>query len=106
MVPSLRCFLNVIICQSLIWHFHCTLLRLQIKQYTTSITRKDNTEKNILTSLENLWKLSTPNEDYAMMAGDVVISAEILELIVDYMTKENQDGAHSSTEVKVRAMFV
>lgn len=56
--------------------------------------------------MENLLKLSTPDEDYAMMAGDVVISADILELVVDYMTKENQDGAHSSIEVKVRAMFV
>ena len=40
------------------------------------------------------------------MAGDVAISAEILEFIVDYITKENQDEAHSSTEVKVRELLV
>ena len=40
------------------------------------------------------------------MAGDVAISSEILEIIVDYITQENQDEAHSSTEVKVREMFV
>jgi uncharacterized alkaline shock family protein YloU len=41
-----------------------------------------------------------------MMAGDVAISAEILELIVGYIAKENQGDAHSSSEVKVRDMFV
>ncbi|KAL9989659.1 hypothetical protein ACROYT_G004227 [Oculina patagonica] len=75
-------------------------LKDQVKQYTTGITDKENTEKNILTSLENLLKLSTPDEDNAMMAGDLVISAEVLQLAVDYLTRENQDVAHSSTEVK------
>ncbi|XP_020632814.1 brain-specific angiogenesis inhibitor 1-like isoform X2 [Orbicella faveolata] len=75
-------------------------LRNQVKQYTSGIVNNENVERNILTSLENLFNLSTPNEDFAMMAGDVAISAEILEFIVDYITKENQDDAHSSTEVK------
>lgn len=74
-------------------------------QYTTGNTDKENTEKNILISLENLLKLSAPNDDYAVMAGDVVISAKILENVVDYLTKENQDAAQSSTEIKVRAMY-
>lgn len=86
--------------------FHCILLGLQVKQYTSGIVNNENAERNILTSLENLFNLSTPNEDFAMMAGDVAISAEILEFIVDYITKENQDDAHSSTEVKVTCMFV
>lgn len=75
-------------------------LRDTVKQYTSGIVNKENVKRNILTSLENLFNLSTPNEDYAVMAGDVAISAEILEFIVDYITKENQDEAHSSTEVK------
>ena len=79
---------------------------LQVKQYTSGIANKENVKRNILASLENLFNLSTPNEDYAIMAGDVAISSEILEFIVDYITKENQDEAHSSTEVKVREMFV
>ena len=40
------------------------------------------------------------------MAGDLAISAEILELVVDYITRKNQDGAHSEREVKVRIMFI
>ena len=79
---------------------------LQVKRYTSGIVNKENVKRNILASLENLFNLSTPNEDYAVMAGDVAISAEILEFIVDYITKENQDEAHSSTEVKVRGMLV
>lgn len=86
--------------------FHCILMGLQVKQYTSGIINKENVKRNILASLDNLFNLSTPNEDYAVMAGDVAISAEILEFIVDYITKENQDEAHSSTEVKVREMFV
>lgn len=39
------------------------------------------------------------------MAGDVAISAEILEFIVDYITKENEDDAHSLSEVKVGNML-
>ena len=86
--------------------FRFILLGLQVKQHTSGIVNKENVERNILTSLENLFNLSTPNEDYAMMAGDVAISAEILQFIIDYITKENQDDAHSSTEVKVRDMCV
>lgn len=40
-----------------------------------------------------------------MMAGDVAISAEILEFIVDYITKENEDDAHNLSEVKVGNML-
>ena len=74
---------------------------LQVRQYTSGVVNKENVKRNILTSLENLFNLSIPNEDHAMMAGDVAISADILEFIVDYIAKENQDDAHSSTEVKV-----
>ena len=77
-----------------------------MKQDTTGIINKDNTEKNVLTCLKNLIALSIPKEDFAMMAGDVVTSAEILEIVVDYIKRENQDGANSETEVKVRTMFV
>ena len=86
--------------------FHCILLGPQVKQYTSGVVNKENVEMNIITSLENLFNLSTPNEDFAMMAGDVAISAEILEFIVNHITKENQDDAHSSSEVKVRDTFV
>lgn len=81
------------------------MLGLQVKQYTSGIVNKENVERNIITSLENLFNLSTPNEDYAMMAGDVAISAEILEFIVDYITKENEDDAHNLSEVKVGNML-
>lgn len=81
------------------------MLGLQVKQYTSGIVNKENVERNIITSLGNLFNLSTPNEDYAMMAGDVTISAEILEFIVDYITKENEDDAHSLSEVKVGNML-
>jgi len=74
---------------------------LQVRQYTSGMVNKENVKSNILTSLENLFTLSTPHEDHAMMAGDVAISADILEFIVDYIAKENQDGARSSNEVKV-----
>lgn len=58
---------------------------------------------NILTSLQSLFTLLKPNEDFAMMAGDVDLSAEILEVVVKYLTKENKDGAYSEAEVKVGA---
>lgn len=59
--------------------------------------------KAILTGLLKLLNLTTPNEDYAIMAGDLVVSTEILELVVDYVTRKNQDSAHSETEIKVKS---
>ena len=36
------------------------------------------------------------------MAGDLAVSTEILELLVDYITRKKQESAHSKKEVEVR----
>ena len=47
-----------------------------------------------------------PNGDFAIMAGDLTISTEILELVTDFIARKNEDKvqgkAHSWEEVKVR----
>ena len=73
-----------------------------MNQSTSGETVLDKTENDILTSLQTLLNLTTPNEDYGTMAGDLAVSTEILELLVDYITRKKQDSAHSEMEVEVR----
>lgn len=71
-----------------------------MNQSTSGDTVLDKTENDILTSLQTLLNLTTPNEDYGTMAGDLAVSTEILELLVDYITRTKQDSAHNEMEVE------
>lgn len=73
-----------------------------MNQSTSGDTVLDKTENDILTSLQTLLNLTTPNEDYGTMAGDLAVSTEILELLVDYITRTKQDSAHNEMEVEVK----
>lgn len=75
-------------------------LRDQFKQYSADTSNKGDTEKNILTGLQQLLTLLKPHEDFAVLAGDADTSAEMLETVVNYLTKENKDIAHSEAEIK------
>lgn len=69
-------------------------------------TSRENAEKEISTGLKKLFNLTMPNEDFAIMAGDLTISTEILELVTDFIARKNESKAkgeaHSWEEVKVR----
>ena len=52
---------------------------------------------------KKLLNLTMPNEDFAIMAGDLAISTEILELVAGFIAaRKNEDKAHSLDEVEVR----
>ena len=74
---------------------------LQINQSVTQDINKATFEQDVLTALGSLINMTSPNEDYALMAGDVITCTEILELLVDYIATENEDTAHSETEAEV-----
>lgn len=40
-------------------------------------------------------------EDFVVLVGDVDISVEMLEIIVNYLVKENKDVVYSKDEIKV-----
>lgn len=75
-------------------------LRDQIKEFSANTSNRDDTEKSILKSLQQLFTLLKPHEDFAVLAGDADTSAEMLEIIVNYLAKENKDVAHSKDEIK------
>ena len=65
---------------------------------------KDETEKGILTGLKSLLNFTTPNENHAILAGDLVTSTEILKIVVDYTTRASKDSVRSIEEVKVKKL--
>ena len=81
---------------------HKTCYSLQINQSVSIENNKDKTEKDILTGLKDLLNLTTPNETYAILAGDLVTSTEILKLVVDYTTRAREDSVRTIEEVKVK----
>ena len=81
---------------------HKTCYSLQINQSVSIENNKDKTEKDILTGLKDLLNLTTPNETYAILAGDLVTSTEILKLVVDYTTRASKDSVRTIEEVKVK----
>ena len=78
---------------------------LQINQSVSIENNKDKTEKDILTGLKDLLNLTTPNETYAILAGDLVTSTEILKLVVDYTTRAREDSVRTIEEVKVKKII-
>ena len=78
----------------------------QIKEFSANTSNRDDTEKSILKSLQQLFTLLKPHEDFAVLAGDADTSAEMLEIIVNYLAKENKDVAHSKDEIKVTRKIV
>ena len=81
---------------------HKTCYSFQINQSVSIENNKDKTEKDILTGLKDLLNLTTPNETYAILAGDLVTSTEILKLVVDYTTRASEDSVRTIEEVKVK----
>ena len=81
---------------------HKTCYSLQINQSVSIENNKDKTEKDILTGLKHLLNLTTPNETYAILAGDLVTSTEILKLVVDYTTRASEDSVRTIEEVEVK----
>lgn len=78
----------------------------QIKEFSANTSNRDDTEKSILKSLQQLFTLLKPHEDFAVLAGDADTSAEMLDIIVNYLAKENKDVAHSKDEIKVTRKIV
>lgn len=61
----------------------------------------EETGNAFFTELQHLLNLTTPNADFAIMAGDLDTSTEILQLVVGYLKEKKDDRAHSEREVKV-----
>ena len=84
---------------------HKTCYLLQINQSVSIENNKDETEKDILTGLKLLLNLTTPNENHAILAGDLVTSTEILKIVVDYTTRASKDVVRTIEEVKVKKII-
>ena len=69
--------------------------------FSASLETVEKPENEFLSVLRNLLNLTVPNEDFAIMAGDLGTSTEILQLMVRYIKEKKDDQAHSEDEIKV-----
>ncbi|XP_068695146.1 uncharacterized protein [Montipora foliosa] len=67
---------------------------------SASLETVEKPENEFLSVLRNLLNLTVPNEDFAIMAGDLGTSTEILQLMVRYIKDKKDDQAHSENEIK------
>ncbi|XP_015776849.1 PREDICTED: uncharacterized protein LOC107354869 isoform X2 [Acropora digitifera] len=75
-------------------------LKEQVER-STSLATAEKTGNAFITGLQRLLNLTTPNAEFAVMAGDLATSTEILELVVEYLKAKKEDRAHNESEVKV-----
>ncbi|XP_074621699.1 uncharacterized protein LOC141880144 isoform X2 [Acropora palmata] len=75
-------------------------LKEQIER-STSLATAEETGNAFFTGLQRLLNLTTPNAEFAVMAGDLATSTEILQLVVGYLKAKKEDRAHNESEVKL-----
>ena len=86
--------------------FHTKPVSFSLLQMVKSISetaqiKHDIIEDRIFTVLSELLDLTSSHKEYARLAGDLITSTDIVELLVNYTAQKRKGVAHNETEVQV-----